>query len=61
MLLLAGPDEGRATTTTNAVMAAVERFIGWVLFGPRLHDGDLRWSLGPVSSANVSETTVKRS
>lgn len=51
------PSETRATT--HRVMAAVESFIGWMLFGPRQHEADLRWSLGTVSSTSYSERAGK--
>lgn len=47
-------DETRATT--NYVMAAVEAFWGWMLYGPRQHEGDCLWSLGPVPRASRGET-----
>lgn len=41
-------DRAEARATTNRVMAAIERVIDWLLWGPRQHEVDLLWSLGPV-------------
>lgn len=51
-------DTGRAETraTTNVVMAAVEGFWGWMLFGPRQHEHDLLLSLGPVPRWTTGES-----
>lgn len=57
-ILLDGDRETRATT--NRVVAAIERLIGWVLFGPRQHDRDLLLSLGTVSSTDAGEQAGKR-
>lgn len=47
--------ETRATTT-SIVMAAVQDFLGRMLFGPRQHDRDLLVSLGPVPRFIAGET-----
>ncbi len=36
------------TRATNRVVAAIERFVDRMLWGPRQHDADLRWSLGTL-------------
>jgi hypothetical protein len=54
-------DRAEERATTSRVMAAMERVIGWLLWGPRQHDADLLRSLGRLSSANIGEITVKRS
>lgn len=54
-------DQDGTRATTHPVMAALERFVGWMLFGPRQHDRDLRAALGPVSPASLRESTGKRS
>ena len=50
----------KARATTNRVMAAIEAFIGWMLFGPRQHDADLLLSLGRLSSGIEGERAGKR-
>lgn len=51
---------GETRATTNKVVAAIERFIGWMLFGPRQHERDLLLSLGRVSATFTGERTGKR-
>lgn len=48
-------DRGEARATTLPVMAAIEKLIGWMLFGPRQHESDLRWSLGAVPRESLGE------
>lgn len=54
-------DRGETRATTPGVMAAIERGLRWLLWGPRQHPADLLRSLGPVSPANLSERSGKRS
>lgn len=49
-------DRGETRATTHRLMAAIERFVDFMFFGPRLHDADLRWSLGPVPRLVRGET-----
>lgn len=50
----------KTRATTSAVMAALEDFLGRLLYGPRQHVADLRWSLGPVSFTTHGERVEKR-
>lgn len=52
---------GESRATSNRVMAAIERFVDWWLFGPRQHATDLLLSLGTVSSTVDGERVGKRS
>jgi hypothetical protein len=52
--------DGEERATTSRVMAALERFVGWLLWGPRQHDHDLLLSLGRVSSTVAGERVGKR-
>lgn len=52
---------GETRATTCRVMAALEAYVGWMLYGPRQHEADLLLSLGVVSPVSRSESTGKRS
>lgn len=49
-------DQDETRATTNRVMAAVERWLGWLLWGPRQHDADRCWELGTVPRFSRSES-----
>ncbi len=56
MPIILAPDREETRATTPRVMAAVEEFLGEMLFGLRQHDVDHRWSLGPVPRFISGET-----
>lgn len=47
---------GETRAVTNRVTAAIERFLGWWLIGPRQHDADLLLSLGRLPRFSAGET-----
>lgn len=50
-------DTHTETRATNRFVAAVERFIDVMLWGPRQHEADLCWSLGTLPRHIARETS----